>query len=300
MELTIGIDRYLRHHRAEGSSPKTLDWHLLSLTQFVAHLHEVVHPVTVEALCADDLRGYIDALRGRGLAPSSVATKVRSIKAWGRWLVAEEYLDRDPFARVKQPHVDDAAKETLAPHEVERLLATCDRTTHGGARDFALMLLLFSTGLRASELLHLTADDLDWDKGLILVRRGKGGKFRVIPLGRTVERALHRYIDHARRQPRSGVGRIFLTDEGTPLSLKGMQTSLHRRGKKAAVHANPHKWRHSAAIQYLRSGGKVEALKAMLGHTTLDMTLHYARIAGVDLIDAHATADPARSLKTRV
>lgn len=59
-------------------------------------------------------------------------------------------------------------------------------------------------------------------------------------------------------------------------------------------------WRHSVAIQYLRSGGKAEALKAMLGHTTLDMTLHYARIAGVDLASAHATADPAKSLKTRV
>lgn len=75
---------------------------------------------------------------------------------------------------------------------------------------------------------------------------------------------------------------------------------LRRRGRRAGVHANPHKWRHSAAIQYLRGGGRIETLKALLGHTTLDMTLHYARIAGVDLTSAHAVADPARSLKTRV
>jgi integrase/recombinase XerD len=75
---------------------------------------------------------------------------------------------------------------------------------------------------------------------------------------------------------------------------------LTRLEAKTGVHCNPHKWRHSSAIQYLRNGGKVESLRAMLGHTTLTMTLHYARIAGVDLAAAHETADPARSLKVRV
>ncbi len=90
---------------------------------------------------------------------------------------------------------------------------------------------------------------------------------------------------------------VFLTDKGTPLRKAGLHMMLQGREQAAAIHANPHKWRHSAAVQYLRGGGWIETLKAMLGHSTLDMILHYARIAGVDLATAHVTANPARSLK---
>lgn len=299
MDLAKGVERYLRHHRAEGSSPKTLEWHTYSLTQFVQFLKAQSHEDDVEALTADDLREYIDHLRDRGLAQSSVATKVRSIKAWGKWLLAEEYVRRDPFARVKQTKQEDKAKETFSPDEVERLLASCDRKRLTGARDYAIMLLLFSTGLRASELVGLRMEDIDSDKSLIMVRRGKGGKFRVVPLSRTVERALDKYLDHPQRQCHTAATAVLLTDVGEPFRLAGLQTTLERRGLQAGVHTNPHKFRHSAAIQYLRSGGRIESLKAMLGHTTLDMTLHYARIAGVDLVAAHETADPVRSLKVR-
>src|SRR4051794_33302224 len=135
MDLARGVERYLRHHRAEGSSPKTLEWHTYSLTQFAQYLKSNGHDDDVEALAADDLREYIDYLRGRGLAQSSVATKVRSIKAWAKWLLAEEYVGRDPFARVKQTKQEDKAKETFTPDEIDRLLVSCDRKRLTGARD---------------------------------------------------------------------------------------------------------------------------------------------------------------------
>lgn len=300
MDLSKAFERYLRHHRAEGSSPKTLEWHTFSLRQFIAYLATQEHGGDVEDLRADDLRGFIDCLREKGLAQSSVATKVRSVKAWGKWLLAEEYTVRDPFARVKQTRPEDKAKDTLSPEDVDRLLAECNRKTVTGVRDLALFLLLFSTGLRAAEVIGLHIEDIDTDKQLILVRRGKGAKFRVVPLGRSVERALTKYLHHPRRGGNDESGPCFLTDEGTPLTLAGFQQMCKRRSAAAGIRANPHRWRHSAAIQYLRSGGRLETLKAMLGHTTLDMTLHYARQAGVDLTTAHATADPTRSLKSRI
>ena len=300
MHVSKGFERYLRHHRAAGSSPPTLEWHTQSLGQFLRYLADHGHTGEVEDLAADDLRGFIDALRAKGLAQSSVSTKMCSVKAWGRWLLAEEYVPRDPFAKVKRIRKEDKAKETLTPGEVDRLLAVCDRKRVTGARDFAAMLLLFSTGLRAAEIMGLAVEDVDFDKGLVLVRRGKGGKFRQVPLSRPVEKALLRYLAHPNRGGEEDSGSLFLTDEGTPLTLGGLQQMFKRRGASAGIHANPHKWRHSAAIQYLRGGGRVEMLKTMLGHSTLDMTLHYARIAGVDLTTAHETCDPARSLKTRV
>lgn len=174
MDLTTGIDRYLRHHRVEGSSAKIHDWHALSPGQFAAHMRAAGHGPGVADPRADDPRDHIDQLRDRGLAPSSIATKARSIKAWGKWLVAEDYVGRDPFGGVEQPRVDDEAKEALTLDEADRLLATCDRQRLTGARDFAHMPLPFGTGLRAGEALGLCPADIDRDTGLIVVRRGKG------------------------------------------------------------------------------------------------------------------------------
>ncbi len=297
MDVTKGMERYLRHHRAAGSSPKTLKWHETSLTQFVAFLSE---QTDLEGLCADDLRRWIDELQGRGLAQASVATKVRSVKAFGAWLLDEEYTPRNPFAKVKQPKVDDTPKPTFTPEEVDKLLAACRRKSRTGLRDFAAMLLMFSTGLRAGEVVSLRVEDIDYDKSVITVRRGKGGKLRVVPLGRRVERALNRYLDDPRRKPAPGVAHVFLSYVGTPLGYDGLYQAMKARGETADVEVNPHKFRHSAAIQYLRNGGRVEVLRTMLGHTSLRMTLHYARIAGVDLTTAHETCDPTRSLKVRV
>lgn len=297
MDIHTGIERYLRHHRAEGSTAMTIKGYTWFLGQFARHVGGDTALATLEA---DHLRAWIDALRARDLAQHSVETMVRSVKAWSRWLVAEEYLDRDPFARVKRPKVDDVAKPTFTPEEVDRLLAACKGNSRTGLRDFTMMLLMFSTGLRAGEVVNLRVDDIDWQKGMATVRRGKGGKFRVVPLGRKVERALQRYLDSKGRRPAPGVSTLFVTYYGQAMTYATLVQAVEARGKAAGVDANPHKFRHSCAITYLRNEGRIEVLRAMLGHSNLKMTLHYARIAGVDLAAAHETADPVRSLKTRV
>jgi site-specific recombinase XerD len=293
------LARYLRHHRAEGASPHTLKFHKEGAGGYVAWLKATGRSVDLADVDADTAREWIEDMRDRGLAQATANRRVRSLKALTRWAAEEEWLDKDPLRKLKPPKVDDNPKPTLCPEEVERLLATCDRKTVTGARDFAILLLLFSTGLRATELTGLRAGDVDWDRGLVAVRHGKGGKYRVVPLGGKAERGLDKYLDHPMRRKQAGDS-LFLTDEGEPMGYVALRQMLERRGARAGVHANAHKWRHSAAITYLRQGGRIETLKAMLGHSTIDMTLHYARIAGVDLTTAHETADPTRSLRTRV
>jgi len=301
VDTSKAIERYLRYHKAAGNSPKTIKWHETSLTQFAAFLSTENHSGALDDLCADDLRGYIAQLQDRGLAQSSVATKARSMKAWGKWLVLEEYISRDPFARVQQPRVDDTPQPTFTPEEVDRLLLACrSEQTRTGLRDIAMLVLLFSTGLRASEVVGLRVEDIDWDKGIITVQRGKGGKLRVVPLGRKVERVLQKYLDSPRRRAKPGVATLFITYYGEAFTYDTLYQAVKARGLTAGVEVNPHKFRHSCAIQYLRNGGKLETLRAMLGHTSLRMTLHYGRIAAVDLTTAHEAHDPARSLKVRV
>jgi integrase/recombinase XerD len=292
------LQRYLRHHRAQNRSPKTIQYHRDTLERsLMPFLKSRGHSLAVEDLTADDVLTWVEDQQARGLAQKTIRTRVVSVKAFTRWLAEEEWLPRDPLRKLKVPRDDVRPKAGITPEEAEKLLRACNRSTVTGVRDFAVLLLLFSTGLRASELVNLRREDVDWDKGLITVRRGKGGKFRVVPLGMKVERALTKYLNHPQRPDRDA---LFLTEAGSAMTYKCLQSLLLRLEERTGVHCNAHLWRHGAAVTYLRSGGRVETLKTMLGHSTLDMTLHYATLAGTDLTTAHETADPARSLKVRV
>ncbi len=277
--------RYLRHHRAIGSTAKTLQYHQDTLKRSrMPFLRGRGHSLRLGDLHLDDVLDWIDDQRSRGLSQKTVQTRVISVKAFTRWLVAEEWLDLDPLAKLKVPKVDDKPKDTL--------LKACNPKTLTGCRDRAILLLLYSTGLRADEAVRLRVEDIDWAHGLITVRRGKGGKYRVVPLGGKTERALDKYLNHPKRPDHEAV---FLTHDGNTLSYQTFRTVFYRLEKRAGIRCNPHKWRHSAAIQYLRQGGRVEHLQKVLGHTTPTMTLHYARLAGVDLTTAHETADPTKA-----
>ena len=295
------LQRFLRYHRTQGSTALTLSWHTNAIGYFRRFLVEQGLTDTVEdGLTLAYARDWLDSLRERGLAQRSLASYAQSLKAFSRWLAEEDWIAKDPLTKLKPPKYDDKAKPSLTPDEVETLLRACtthNRTAIVGLRDRAIMLTLYSTGLRSAELIGLQRDDLDWDRGLMLIRRGKGGKYRQVPLMGKAEKALDRYLSH---KDHPDTGAVFLTDEGEPLTQNGLVCMLRRYEAWTGIRCQPHKWRHSAAIQYLRNGGKIETLRAMLGHTTLTMTLHYARIAGVDLAAAHEVADPARNLKVRV
>lgn len=292
------LQRYLRHHRAAGHSTRTVWYHETTIDLFIRWIKGKGYSTAIEDLDADVVREWVEDQQARNLSPATLASRVKSLKAFTNWLAEEEYLDRDPLRKLKVPKVGDIPKDIFAPRDVDKLIAVCKRQSLTGARDIAIMLLLFSTGLRATELCNLRQSDVDWNQGLITIQRGKGKKYRVVPLGVKVERALERYLNHKER-PEQENGFLFLNIQGEPLCYKALKEMLRRRGEKAGVHANPHKWRHSASIQYLRMGGRVENLRTMLGHSKLEMTLHYARIAGVDLTTAHQTTDPTKSLKTK-
>jgi len=293
VNLADAAARYLRHHRVQGSSPHTVEFHEYSLKKFLAYLAETGHPGSIDDLAADDLRGFIEWLRERKMAQATVAARSRSVRAWGAWLADEEYLPRHPFKKVRQPSEGEPTREALTPEDAARLLRVCDRRTVKGAHDYALMLLLFSTGLRLGEALALDTRDIDRHRQLITVRRGKGSKLRQVPMSPPVERGLDKYL----RLRGVEHDAMFLNYLGTRLSLRGAQDIFRDRGRVAGVRAHAHLFRHGCAVAYLRNGGRVDTLRNMLGHSRLDMTLHYARMAGNDLVEAHELADPLRSIR---
>lgn len=297
MERTV--PQYLRWHRSVGHSGRTVWFYETTLDLLRRWLETQGHSTKIDDLHISTVRDWIAGMQERELSPATIASRVRAVKAFAHWLAEEELLERDPLRKLKVPRVGEIAKATLTPDDVDRLLATCDRKTLIGLRDSSLMLLLFSTGLRAAEICGLRVGDIDWKKGLIIVRRGKGGKFRVVPLGQGVERALHKYLAHKARPNTGEDGFLFLTDDGRPLAYTGLKEMLRRHGNKAGIDANAHKWRHSAAVAYLRNGGRLEHLRLLLGHAEYRTTLGYARLAGTDVAEAHANVDPTKTLKHR-
>jgi integrase/recombinase XerD len=165
-------------------------------------------------------------------------------------------------------------------------------------RDRAIILMLLDTGLRASELCSLHVEDVDLKSGKVSVRHGvgggaKGGKGRTVFLGKTARKALWRYLVD-REDGDFPAAPLFTNKSERSLNKDALRQVINALGGKAGIkHCYPHRFRHTFAITNLRSGGDLFTLKSLLGHSSLDMVQHYARVAEVDVEQAHRKASPA-------
>ena len=163
-------------------------------------------------------------------------------------------------------------------------------------RDKAIILTLLDTGLRASELCALRVDDVDLKSGKVIVRHNvggsKGGKGRTVFLGKNCRRVVWRYLAE-REDGDQPEAPLFLNIYNRPMNPGSLRHLIKGLGEKAEVkNCHPHRFRHTFAITYLRSGGDIFTLQSLLGHSSLDMVRHYARVAEVDIEHAHRKASP--------
>jgi site-specific recombinase XerD len=188
---------------------------------------------------------------------------------------------------LRRPHVPRRLIALFSDAELRRLLALADE------RERALVLLLFDTGLRLSELVSLRVGDVRPDGTLHVL--GKGAKERIVPLGTTARRALVRYLGTRARA--SAIDPLFTGRQGA-LSQRGTQQAIARLGRRAGVgtRCSPHTFRHTFAHGYLVNGGDVFSLQQILGHATLDMVRRYVTLSEADLVARHRTASPADRL----
>lgn len=296
--------------QAEGCSPNTIAEYQNDFAHF-ARWCQAQGKTDPAALGPSDLRAFLAHLRtepngrGRPLAAKTVYNCWAALRSFYRWL-SEEYRCPNPMASVPAPKAPQPVIEPLSREEVAAILTACDSTraasTKGRAafamrrdtalRDRAIVLVLLDAGLRASELCALTVGDVDLATGRVLVRCGKGGKGRVVYLGKMARRAVWKHLA-GRRQPKPDEP-LFLTREGralTPDRLVKLFANLGRRAGVANLH--PHRLRHTFATEFLRNGGNLLGLQRLLGHSSLEMVRRYAAIAEADLAKAHETGSPA-------
>jgi integrase/recombinase XerD len=275
------VAAWLDHLRVErGLAPNTLVAYERDLRVLAAFAAE--RRVDLLDLAPADLADFAGVLRARGLKARSQARHVFAVRGFFGFAQREGLIDRDPTENVRAPRAFRALPRYLNPAQVEALLKAPDTGTPLGVRDRAVLEVLYATGLRASELTGLALDGLDLELGVVRVF-GKGGKERLVPLGREAGRWVTRYLaeTRARFASEASSNLLFLSQRGGRLSAMGLWGLVRRHAVTAGIERvlTPHVLRHSFATHLLERGADLRALQAMLGHADIATTEIYTHVS---------------------
>ncbi|NLS78689.1 MAG: tyrosine-type recombinase/integrase [Chloroflexi bacterium] len=296
--LDAACDAFLLDREAARCTPKTLIHYQYTVGNFVRWLTEQGIP-DVAQITPHLIRAYLVGLQHRGLKDTTQHAHARGIKAWLNWLVEEGDLAQSPMRRVAMPRLEKRVPPPFSPAEVSRLLEVFDRKTALGARNYAILLCLLDTGLRAAEFVSLRAGAVNMRSGLASVM-GKGGKQRTIRVGSKARSAIARMLGFrgvvANGDPLWMCYDIRGVEQG-PLSTHGLQTMLVRLGKRAGVMpCGPHRFRRTFALWCLRDGMDLHSLRLLMGHSDLTVLQRYLALAGEDVERAHKAHSPVDNL----
>lgn len=226
--------------------------------------------------------------------PRTVQTYHCHLRTFFRWLVAEELLAVSPMERIPAPIARPDQVEPFTPDDLRALIAAAEKSKQP-RRDKALIYFLLDTGVRAGELVGLQVADLDIPQRHARVL-GKGNKERTVHFEAHTARALWAYLQ---RQAKTDADHVFSGQRG-PMSVSGLRQCIERLGEAAGVNdAYPHRFRHTFAIEFLRSGGQAFALQHILGHTNSQMTQKYVNFASADIQIQQRRHSPVERLLKR-
>jgi len=283
------VPAFLRYLAAErGASAHTLRSYAADL----AELRAFLRGARVPGLAAADarvLRGYLAWLHGRGLAKSSIARKLASVRSCYRFLARRELVAANPARQLASPRLPRRLPSVLPKDESKDLLDAPSEDTLAGRRDRALLELLYASGVRVAECCGLDLEDLDRRHGTVRVM-GKGSKERVVPVGEIALEALDAYLD--RRG--GGNGPLFRNARGTRLSTRSVHSIVRRRARAAGLarRVTPHTLRHTFATHLLGEGADLRFIQELLGHSRLSTTQRYTHVSPEHLMKVYDAAHP--------
>jgi integrase/recombinase XerC/integrase/recombinase XerD len=242
------------------------------------------------------LRGYAAVLSESGVAKSTITRKLAAVRSFFDHLVAIDERTDNPAELLPNPKRNSRLPRTLSRDEVEALLDRIPASEPLDARDRAMFELTYSCGLRCEEIVNLDLDSLDFDSEVLRVT-GKGEKTRLVPVGEPAQRALERYLSHARPElagARRGDAALFLSRRGRRLSPSDVRRRLARWVGDAAIAGgvSPHSLRHSFATHLLEGGADLRSIQELLGHASVSTTQLYTRVDPSRLRGQYRRAHP--------
>jgi integrase/recombinase XerC/integrase/recombinase XerD len=286
--LDLDALTFLADCQARNLSPNTLRIYQLTLYAF----QQWLDIKDAGFVTADHLRRYMIHLQETHNA-GGVHQAYRVLRTFFCWLLAEGVIDANPILKVTAPKVPQQALDPVPLSNLRAMLATCERHTLQGDRDRALLLALLDTGCRASEFVALDVQDVNLSTGAVIIRQGKGGKFRTVFLGAKTRRELLRYLRH---RGEAG-GPLWATVAGKPLTYAGLRQVVRRRAAVAGVPVpSLHSFRRAFAMACLRAGMDVYSLQKLMGHADLSVLRRYLQQTEGDLEVAHKRAGPVDAI----
>jgi integrase/recombinase XerD len=297
-DSAVSTTEHIRDPEVEGflallaarRAPRTVDAYRRDLAALAAHLGKRVSSATVE-----DVERYVARLREDGLSAATIARRTAAARSFFRHQQLMGARGDNPAAGVELPRRTRPLPKTLSPGEAERLIAAANGISPRALRDRALVELLYGAGLRVSEAVGLEKGGVDLDDRLVRVT-GKGGKQRVVPIGRDAAETLRRYL--ARGRPyldRRHRPELFLNAKGGGLTRAGAFLILRRLAAEAGLEpgrVHPHLLRHSFATHLLEGGADLRSVQEMLGHADLATTELYTHVTDSRRRDLYFQAHP--------
>lgn len=276
-----------------GLAGSTVVAYQRDLNEFWNHLVE--RDVEPSEMSMEDVQQHLIALQRRGLVVSSIARHLASIKVFLRFLFAERVLRRDLASLIEQPKKWRTIPDTVHYRSVEELLQAPDARDEFFLRDKALLELLYATGMRVSEVVDLTLDQVNLKLGYLRCI-GKGRKERIIPVGRCAIEAVNDYLEFLR--PRLVAERfssaVFLSRTGKPLDRTNMWRLVRKYARVAGIekHLSPHTLRHCFATHLLAGGADLRTVQELLGHADVTTTQIYTHVDEAQLKRVHREYHP--------
>lgn len=292
------VKDYVRYLKLERNfSKNTLEAYQRDLRYLMEFAME--KDIAVWALTLDDLERFAGGLHDRGVAPRSQARILSGVRAFYRFLVLEGYLKDDPTELLPSPQIGEHLPEYLSVEEVDMMEAAIDLSKWEGQRNKAIIEVLFSCGLRVSELVNLKLSDIFEEEKFIRVL-GKGSKERLVPISPQALKELHYwYLDRNIMNIKPGEEDfVFLNRRGAHLTRTMILIMIKQTAQNAGIQKtiSPHTLRHSFATALLKGGADLRAIQAMLGHEDIGTTEIYTHIETSDLRDAILNHHP-RNMK---
>ncbi len=280
-------------HLERALSPNTVSAYRRDLAQFADSFSPPKLPLGVTR---SEILDYLLKLKDAHLNPSSIARKLVAIKVFYRFLLSQNLIRVDPTAVIESPRIWKGLPEVLDVSEVIRLLkAAPGRDGKKGIRDRAMLELLYASGLRVSEMAALKLTDLHQEAGFLRCI-GKGGRERVVPVGKMALSWIERYLTQARGsfKPRPEVKQLFLNRFGRPISRQSIWIMLQYYARLAGLKKSikPHTLRHSFATHLLEGGADLRVVQELLGHVTIATTQIYTHVDRARLKSIHAKYHP--------
>ena len=296
MQLDNTIENFLNYCRVEKNySEKTIITYSTALKQFSEYLEsELPNDFDLTSITKEIIGYFPGHIHDKGLSRKSIKLKISAVKSFFKYCYRQKLLANNPAALVISPKSEKKLPSFLQENEIEQLIMLFDQNDPIGARNLALIELLYSSGLRISEALQLTVNSIDLNNNIVKVK-GKGNKERIVPVGSKAIIALRNYNTlRPRLAGNKPTDELFITKNGNRLSAVQAWRIIHKAMMQVteSKQKSPHILRHSFATHLLDEGADLQSVSEMLGHSSLSTTQIYTHVSVERLKETYKKSHP--------